>query len=101
MSNEFIKDLEFCIENSKTFAFQYQSKLIRFIPVNYEFINTNLNQQEYIKINDKKYSIKDIVEFTDYHTESYWEKFSECEGCRYGINNQLGHMEYGGCLYIS
>jgi hypothetical protein len=101
LREEFIADLKYCIENNKTFAFYYQKnkKLVlnRFVPNNFRYIPI-INNNNYIVINSKKYFVKNIIEFTDYDKESFWEKYSKCEGCRYGLNNQLGHMEYGGCM---
>jgi len=34
--------------------------------------------------------------FEEFHTASE----ITCWGCREGIANQLGHMDYGGCLYF-
>lgn len=42
---------------------------------------------------------KNNIRFMDYSEES-WDKYSTCEGCRYGFSNQQGHMEVGGCLYL-
>ena len=42
-----------------------------------------------------------IKEFTDYSSTDAFDKYSKCEGCRYGYSNQMGHMEEGGCLYLN
>lgn len=34
-------------------------------------------------------------------SEGIFPPHSTCYGCRNGILNQLGHMEKGGCLYVS
>lgn len=47
------------------------------------------------------FEIEHIEEFTDYSPTDAFDKFSKCEGCRYGYANQMGHMEEGGCLHLS
>ncbi len=46
---------------------------------------------------EKKYELKYCETFTDYN-EYAMDKYSSCEGCRYGYGNQLGHTGYGGCV---
>ena len=43
------------------------------------------------------FDLDKIIEFTDYG-ENSWDKYSNCEGCRYGYSNQQGHMGFGGCI---
>lgn len=33
---------------------------------------------------------EEIIPFDDY-SENAWDKYSDCEGCRYGYSNQQGH----------
>lgn len=34
-----------------------------------------------------------------YKNQEMQENKMTCQGCMFGIANQLGHMDYGGCLY--
>lgn len=43
--------------------------------------------------------IDESVEFGEYQI-AHSQVESHCWGCREGILNQLGHMDYGGCLYF-
>ena len=36
------------------------------------------------------FPIESILPFEDY-SEDAWDKYSDCEGCRYGYSNQEGH----------
>ena len=36
------------------------------------------------------FPIENVLPFEDY-SEDAWDKYSECEGCRYGYSNQEGH----------
>ena len=44
--------------------------------------------------------LDESVEFGEYQMALPQQVVSECWGCREGILNQLGHMDYGGCLYF-
>ncbi len=62
----------------------------------------SIHEFEYTEqIDDTKlysFDLDKIIEFTDYG-ENAWDKYSSCEGCRYGLSNQQGHMDFGGCMY--
>ena len=111
--------------NDERIAFYYKNdkKLLIVYPIK-TYIENNLLLASFSKLNltlnekielkmysnsiekiDKKeiyaFEIEDIEEFTDYSPTEAFDKYSKCEGCRYGYANQLGHMEEGGCLHLN
>lgn len=54
--------------------------------------NAQLYQQ--IEYEDEDYSEYQMADANPLHAES------TCWGCQQGVLNQLGHMDYGGCLYF-
>ena len=38
-------------------------------------------------------------QLSEFVNEQFTDKKVTCDGCKYGILNQLGHMDKGGCLY--
>jgi len=55
---------------------------------------TSYTREKYEQLKDSSicfyFPISDIIPFDDY-SDSAWDKYSDCEGCRYGYSNQQGH----------
>jgi hypothetical protein len=58
--------------------------------------DTQQNAQLYQQMDyeDEDYSEYQTADANPLHAES------TCWGCQQGVLNQLGHMDYGGCLYF-
>ncbi len=100
MSTLLINEIEDCIKENKLFAFYYtnSNEDIECIFVYPQFISltkTILFALDKTKENKVTYLMSNIQPFTDF-TSNAWDKYSECQGCRYGLGNQQGH--YGGCI---
>lgn len=98
MSTSFINEIEECIKNNTLFAFYYTSsnedtECIFMYPKSIK--NKTLFGLNTTKENTVSYLILNMIPFTDF-TSDAWEKYSQCQGCRYGLSNQQGH--YGGCI---
>jgi hypothetical protein len=105
--------IAFYYKNSKEFIVLYSIKtdsennilIGSFYPIDLNKIKDKkvevikYNETQKVKFTNELYmfDMKHIVMFTDY-SENAFDKFSKCEGCRYGYANQLGHMDEGGCL---
>ena len=124
----FKQEIENCIQNKLYFAFYYNypsSSLKKVNNTTYVDDVENDVENEENKLTLKRFipfsihNLRDkfvIVEKLDEHSFQYyysiycepftsysedaWDKYSNCEGCRYGLSNQQGHMDYGGCLYL-
>jgi len=69
--------------------------------LNKDTFSTSFNPTEGIESTALySFNLEKMIEFTDYSDDA-WDKYSSCEGCRYGHSNQQGHMDYGGCMYSS
>ena len=98
MTTKFLNGIEDCIKNNSLFAFYYtcsneDTECIFMYP---KFIKNNtLFGHDLKKENTVSYLISNMNPFTDF-TSDAWDKYSQCQGCRYGLGNQQGH--YGGCI---
>ena len=100
MSTIIINEINECSKDKKLFAFYYTNsnediECIFVYPECISLTNTILFALDKTKENKVTYLISNIQPFTDF-TSNAWDKYSECQGCRYGLANQLGH--YGGCI---
>jgi len=98
MSSNFLNEIEDCIKNNSLFAFYYtcsneDTECIFMYPISIK--NNTLFGLDTTKENTVSYLIINMHPFTDF-TSNAWDKYSQCQGCRYGLGNQQGH--YGGCI---
>jgi hypothetical protein len=97
-----LQEIKECIKNKRIFAFYYISsnedvECIFMYPQLISLTNTILFGLDKTKKHKVTYLISNIRSFTDF-TKDAWDKYSECEGCRYGLLNQMGHIGINGCI---
>jgi hypothetical protein len=109
------EEIAFYYKNDKKLLIVYPIRIYlenNLLLATFSKFNANLNSIFYFKmysnsiekIDEKEiyaFDIEHIEEFTDYSLTDAFDKYSTCEGCRYGYANQLGHMEEGGCLHLN